>query len=235
MSNCFSSRCTKYWGFHNVNDSEGWCLSVCCPGTFQALLSLVRIKVTPEFPGQLIASLLVAQWSERWCTSLGAQGLIHGMSCLESVITRGKPQIMLLPPIKFLLTTCLCPILLAWFLARDWYDGVWSFDLWVSVLIWSYRRAMIGSTPEFPSQLIALLLVAQRSERWCTSLLAQGLIPGMPCLESAITRGKTQMMLLPLIKFSWTTCLCPNLLAGFMARDCYEGIQTCDLWVSVLI
>jgi hypothetical protein len=25
------------------------------------------------------------------------------------------------------------------------------------------------------------------------------------------------------------------MLAGFLARDCYEGIQTCDLWVSVLI
>jgi hypothetical protein len=35
---------------------------------------------TPEFPGQLIASLLVAQWSERLCTSVVAQGLLTGMS-----------------------------------------------------------------------------------------------------------------------------------------------------------
>ena len=41
----------------------------------------------PEFPGQLIASFLEAQWSERWCTSLVAQGSIPGMSHLESAIT----------------------------------------------------------------------------------------------------------------------------------------------------
>jgi hypothetical protein len=64
------------------------------------------------------------------------------------------------------------------------------FDLWVSVLIESYRRAMVGGTPEFPGHLIASLLVAQWSERWRTSLVAQGSIPGMSRSESA-------MMLLP--------------------------------------
>jgi hypothetical protein len=56
---------------------------------------------------------------------------------------------------------------------------------------------MVGGTPEFPGQLIASLLVAQWSERCCTSLVAQGSIPVMSCAESAITRGKTQMMLVP--------------------------------------
>jgi hypothetical protein len=56
---------------------------------------------------------------------------------------------------------------------------------------------MVGGTPEFPGQLIASLLVAQWSERWCTSLVAHGSIPGMSRSKSAITRGKTQMMLLP--------------------------------------
>jgi hypothetical protein len=39
-----------------------------------------------------------AQWSERWCTNLVAQGSIPGMSRSESFITRGKTQMMLLPP-----------------------------------------------------------------------------------------------------------------------------------------
>ena len=64
---------------------------------------------------------------------------------------------------------------------------------------------MVGGTPEFPGQLIASLFVAQWSERWCTSLVTQGSIPGMSRSESAITRGKTQMMLLPSTSFSWTT------------------------------
>jgi hypothetical protein len=38
------------------------------------------------------------------------------------------------------------------------------------------------------------------------------------------------MMLLTLTS---TTRYCANLLAGFLARDCYEGIRTCDLCVSV--
>ena len=46
-------------------------------------------------------SLPVALWSERWCTSLGAQCLIPGISCSESAIKRGKTQMMLLPPFKF--------------------------------------------------------------------------------------------------------------------------------------
>jgi hypothetical protein len=45
-----------------------------------------------------LASLLVAQLSERWCTSLGAQGSIPCMTRSESAITRGKTQMMLLPP-----------------------------------------------------------------------------------------------------------------------------------------
>jgi hypothetical protein len=50
---------------------------------------------------KIFASLLVAQWSERWCTNLVAQGLIPGMSRSESAITRGKTQMMLLPPTSF--------------------------------------------------------------------------------------------------------------------------------------
>jgi hypothetical protein len=96
----------------------------------------------------------------------------------------------------------LCTNLLAGFLARDCYEGIRTWDLWVSVLIESYRRAMVGGTPEFPGQLIASLLVAQWSKRWCTSLVAQGSIPGMSRSESPITRGKTQMMLLPPTSFS---------------------------------
>jgi hypothetical protein len=65
-----------------------------------------------------------------------------------------------------------------------------------------YRRAIVGGTLEFPGQLIASLLVAQWSEHWCTSLVAQGSIPGMSRSESAITRGKTQMILLPPTSFS---------------------------------
>ena len=51
--------------------------------------------------------------------------------------------------------------------------GIRSCDLWVSVLIRSYRRAMVGGTPEIPGQLIASLLEAQWLGCWCTSLVAQ--------------------------------------------------------------
>jgi hypothetical protein len=85
---------------------------------------------------------------------------------------------------------------------ESYSEGIRTWDLWVSVLIESNRRAMAGGTPAFLGQLIASLLVAQWSERWCTNLVAHGLIPGMSCSESAITRGKTQMMLLPPTSFS---------------------------------
>jgi hypothetical protein len=85
--------------------------------------------------------------------------------------------------------------------------------------------AMVGGTPEFPGQLIASLLVALWSERWCTSLVAQGSIPGMSHSESAITRGKTQNYAAAATYLIFVNyILCTNLLAGFMARDCYEGI-----------
>ena len=67
----------------------------------------------------------------------------------------------------------ICANLLAGFLARDCHEGIQTCDLWVSVLIGSYRRAIVGGTPEFPGQLIALLLVAHWLERWCASLAAQ--------------------------------------------------------------
>ena len=51
--------------------------------------------------------------------------------------------------------------------------GIRTCNLRVSVLIRSYRRAMVGGTLEFPGQLIASLLVAQWLGRWCTSLVAQ--------------------------------------------------------------
>ena len=50
----------------------------------------------------------------------------------------------------------LCTNLLAGFLAKDCYEGIWTWDLWVSVLIESYRRAMVWGTMEFPGQLICL-------------------------------------------------------------------------------
>ena len=125
---------------------------------------------------------------------------------------------MLLPPIKFAWTTCSCPNRFAGFLARDCYEGIQTCDLWVSVLIWSYRRAMVGGTPEFPGQLIASLLVAQWSERWCTNLVAQGSIHGMSCSESPITRGETQMMLLPPTSFLWTTSYPKCLSCGYFLQ-----------------
>ena len=63
--------------------------------------------------------------------------------------------------------------MLAGFLARDCYEGVQTCDLWVSVLIGSYRRLIVGGTQDFLGQLIALLLEAQWLERWCTSLVAK--------------------------------------------------------------
>jgi hypothetical protein len=38
----------------------------------------------------------------------------------------------------------LCTNLLAGFSARDYYKGIRTCDLWVSYLIWSYRRAIVG-------------------------------------------------------------------------------------------
>ena len=108
---------------------------------------------------------------------------------------------MLRPPNSFFVNYILCTNLLAGFLSEDCYKGIRTWGLWVSVLIESYRRAIVGRTPEFLGQLITSLLVAQWSEHWCTSLVAQGLIPGMFRSESAITRGKTQMMVLPHITF----------------------------------
>ena len=80
---------------------------------------------------------------------------------------------MLLPTTTFSCTTCLCAYLLAGFLARDCHKEIRTCDLWVSVLILSYRRAMVGGTLEFPGQPIASLLVAQWIGRLCTSLVAQ--------------------------------------------------------------
>ena len=65
--------------------------------------------------------------------------------------------------------------------------GIRTCDLWVSVLIRSYRRAMVGGTPEFPGQLIASLLVAQWLGRWCTSLVAQVRFLGYPQKDAAAT------------------------------------------------
>ena len=82
-----------------------------------------------------------------------------------------------------------CANLLAGFLARDCYEGIRTWDLWVSVLIESYRRAMVGGTPEFPGQLIASLLVAQWLGRWCTSLVAQ--VRFLACLvQSQLLQGE---------------------------------------------
>ena len=48
--------------------------------TFEVNLEARRRAIargTPEFPGQLIAFFLVAQWLEGWCASLAAQ-LLQG-------------------------------------------------------------------------------------------------------------------------------------------------------------
>ena len=80
----------------------------------------------------------------------------------------------------------------------------------ISMFIGSYRGTIVGGTPEFLGQLIALLLVDQ-------------------------LQGGNPIMLLPSTLFPCSIYLCNILLAGFLARDCYEGVLTCDLWVSVLI
>ena len=72
-------------------------------------------------------------------------------------------------------------------------------------------------------QLFALLLVPQMLEGRCTSLVA--LVRFLACLvQSQLLKGVT-------------TChvLMNYMLAGFLARYCYEGVWTRDLWISVLI
>ena len=87
-------------------------------------------------------------------------------------------MMLLLPP-----TTCLQDL---W--SEIVIKGIWTCDLWVSVLIRSYRRAMVGVSPEFPGQLIASLLVAQCLVRWCTSLVVQ--VRSLACLvKSHLLQG----------------------------------------------
>ena len=52
----------------------------------------------PEFPGQLIASLLVAQWLGCWCTSLVAQVRFLACPVQRQLLQGVKPKMMLLPP-----------------------------------------------------------------------------------------------------------------------------------------
>ena len=66
--------------------------------------------------------------------------------------------------------------------------GIRTCYLWVSVFIRSYRRAMVGVTPEIPGQLIASHLVAQWLGCWCTSLVAQ--VRSLVCLvKSQLLQG----------------------------------------------
>jgi hypothetical protein len=51
-------------------------------------------------------------------------------------------------------------IFVNYILSTNLLEGIQTLDLWVIVLIESYRRAMVGGTSEFPGQLIASLLVA---------------------------------------------------------------------------
>ena len=61
-------------------------------------------------------------------------------------------------------------------MVRDSYCGIRTCDLPVSVLIQGTTRSAVGwGTSEFPSQLIALLLVAQWLERWCDNLVVVSL------------------------------------------------------------
>jgi hypothetical protein len=111
------------------------------------------------------------------------------MSRSESAITWAN-LIMLLPSTTFSWTIWLCANLLAGFLARDCYEGIRTCDLWVSVLIWTYRRAIVGGTPEFPGQLIASLLVAQWLGHWCTRLVAN--VRFLVCVvQSQLLQGET--------------------------------------------
>ena len=100
----------------------------------------------------------------------------------------------------------LCINLLAGFLARDCYEGIRTWDLWVQC---SDRKLQKGNSWRYPGisgptccltscSPVVRVLVYQPS--------GPGLIPGMSRSESAIIRGKTQMMLLPPIKFLWTAC-----------------------------
>ena len=80
---------------------------------------------------------------------------------------------MLLPPHTLLCSSCLCVNLLAGYLVVDCCEGIQTCDLLVSVLIRSYRRTIVGGTPEFLGQLIASLIVAQGLARWFASLATQ--------------------------------------------------------------
>jgi hypothetical protein len=53
----------------------------------------------------------------------------------------------------------------------------------------------------------------------------------MSHLESANKR-ENLIMLLPSNTFSITKCA--NLLAVVLARDCYEGVQTCFIWIWIV-
>jgi hypothetical protein len=68
---------------------------------------------------------------------------------------------------------CLCANLIVGFLARDCHEGIQTCDLWVLVLIRTYRRLIVESIPDFPGQHIAVLLVAHWLERFCASLTTQ--------------------------------------------------------------
>ena len=141
----------------------------------------------------------------RLCQPSGP-GLIPGMSRSETAITRGNP-IMQLPPTTFSCTPCLCANLLAGFLARDCHEGIQTCNLWVSVLIRSYRRAIVGGTPKFPGQLIALLLVAHWLERWCASLAAHDQFLACP-VQRQLLQGETR------------SCCCrPPYFVYYMLRD----------------
>ena len=58
-------------------------------------------------------------------------------------------------------------------MVRDSYEGIQACDLGVSVLIRGCKKGSRLGHPEFPGQLIALLLVAQWLEPWCANLAAQ--------------------------------------------------------------
>jgi hypothetical protein len=144
--------------------------------------------------------------------------LIPGMSRSESAITRGKTQMMLLPPTSFSWTTSYVLTCLqdSWpeIAMKGFKPGTFGSVFWWKAT----ERQWLEVPRNFRANLFASLLVAQWSECWCTSLVAQGSILGMSRLESAITRGKTNT--------KWCCCH----LSSFRGLHAY--VLTClqDSW-----
>ena len=137
----------------------------------------------PEFLGLLIASLLVAQWWEHWCVSLVAQ--VWLLACLiQSQLLQGETWSCCCHLQRFCKLHFCAHAYMLTHLQDSWLlRGLNLWPIGQSVLIKSYRRArisyrktivligsykrvIVGGTPEFLGHLVSSLLVAQWLERW---------------------------------------------------------------------